>query len=154
MTETMQELVKPFADRLTKLQWIAASIVTGFFFGFVDTLIFAAVIGTFRVELPASFGVPTTFSGYFFAGYLLSRFAPREIEWEIPTGILICSLLFIFGFVGFSGQGALLLLFHYVVLPAIAVGISYVGLVLGREGRHGVKSLLLRWRKDSESPKI
>ncbi|MFH1114493.1 MAG: hypothetical protein V1792_11275 [Pseudomonadota bacterium] len=155
MTETtMRELVKPFADRLTRVQWIAASIVAAFFLGFVDTLVFAGVVGIFRVELPASFGVPTTFSGYFFAGYLMSRFAPREITWEIPAGILICALLFMLGFVGISGQGTLLFLLHYAVLPVIAAGIGYLGLVLGREGRKGIKSLFRRWRKDSGSPAI
>jgi hypothetical protein len=158
VTETVQEFVKPYADRLTKVQWIATSVVIGFFFGFVDTLMFACLLGYFGLllpsyfgQLPAYFGVPTTFSGYFVSGYLLSRFAPKEIVWEIPSGILICSLLFMFGFVGFSGQGALHLLFHYVVLPAVAVGVCYLGLVVGREGWAGVRSLVQRRRKDGST---
>lgn len=142
VTETMQELVKPVADRLTRLQWIGASIVTGFFLGFVDTLMFACILGYLGLKLPAYFGVPTTFSGYFVAGYLLSRFAPREIVWEIPAGILICSLLFMAGFVGFSGQSALLLFLHFVVLPAVAAGICFLGFAVGKHGWAGVGSLV------------
>lgn len=149
MTETVQEFVKPYADRLTKVQWIGASIVAGIFLGFVDTLIFASVIGSFRLQVPAYIGVPTTFSGYFVSGYILSRFAPREIVWEIPAGILICALLFMVGFVGFRDQSSLLLLFHYILLPAIAVGVCYLGLVVGREGWIRVKSRVLRREKDS-----
>lgn len=149
MTDIITELVRPVSERLTKMQWLGVSIVIGFFLGFFATLIIAALIGYVLSGLPSYFGIPTTFIGYFLAGYVLSAIAPKEIVWEIPTGILVCSLVFLAGFVGFTGQGALMLLVTYVLLPAIAVGVCYLGLILGREGWAGVKSLIRRTNDNS-----
>lgn len=144
MTAIIEDVFRPLSERLTKLQWLLASIVIGFFLGFVSTLLIACVIGYLGLQVPAYFGVPTTFTGYFLTGYLLSQLAPAEVDWEIPTGILVCALVFMLGHVGLSGHGVFLFLIYFLLLPAIAVGVCYLGMTLGREGWAGVKSLIPR----------
>ena len=78
------EHVKPIVGRFSRFQWVATSVVFGFFFGFVDTLLIACVLGWLGLQVPAVFGVPTTFTGYFFTGWILSDLAPPEIVWELP----------------------------------------------------------------------
>ncbi len=126
------EHVKPAVGRFSRLQWVAASIVFGFFFGFVDTLLIACVLGYLGVQVPAYFGVPTTFTGYFFTGWVLGNLAPREIVWELPAGILVCVLLLMWGLAGTQGASFLHLFLNYVCVPAVAVGICYLGLHVGR----------------------
>ncbi|MBI4963724.1 MAG: hypothetical protein HY913_10660 [Desulfomonile tiedjei] len=134
-----EEYLKPAASRLSRLQWVLAGLILGFFLGFVDTLLIAAVLGSVGAKVPAYFGVPTTFIGYFFSGVILGRFAPRNILWEPPIGVLGCVWLFMLGFVGLSGHGVLLFLFYFAVVPSIAVGASYLGMRVGRKD-------LPRWR--------
>ena len=62
----------------------------------------------------------------------LSAPGPREILWEVPVGILICVLLLMLGVVGLKGLGALAFFFNYVIVPAAAVIVSYVGVKVGR----------------------
>jgi hypothetical protein len=133
-----EELLEPAIGRFSRMQWVLAGLVLGFFLGFVDTLFIAAALGYFGLHLPLWFGVPTTFTGYFFTGMILGRFAPRHVVWEPSWGILICVILMMMGLVGLKGHGALLFLFHFVVIPAVAVGVSYLGLWLARRKMVGV----------------
>jgi hypothetical protein len=126
------EHVKPVVGRFSRLQWVGTGVVFGFFLGFVDTLLIACVLGYLGLRVPAYFGVPTTFTGYFFAGWILGNLAPREIVWEIPAGILVCVLLLVWGLAGTQGLSALSLFLHYVFIPGVAVGVCYLGLRVGR----------------------
>lgn len=128
--EYFEPVVRPF----TRIQWGLAGLVVGFFLGFVDTLFIAAVLGYLGVTVPAWFGVPTTFTGYFFTGLVLGGLAPKKIVWEPCAGIFVCVVLMMAGMVGFRGHGPALFLFHFVVIPAGAVAVSYLGLMVGREG--------------------
>ena len=105
----------------------------GFFLGFVDTLVIAAILGYLGLTVPAYFGVPTTFTGYFFTGMIVGNLAPPEIEWECPAGIVVCVVLLMLGLVGLRGQGILLFILHYLIIPAIAVGVCYLGLRYARK---------------------
>jgi hypothetical protein len=127
------ELVTPIVGRMTRLQWVGGSIVLGFFLGFVDTLMIAAILGYLGVKLPALFGIPTTFTGYFFTGMIVGNLAPPEIEWEAPMGIIICVVLLMMGLVGLRDQGVLMFLLHYLIIPGVAVGICYLGLRVARK---------------------
>jgi uncharacterized protein YybS (DUF2232 family) len=126
------EHVKPVVGRFSRLQWVGASIVFGFFLGFVDTLLIACILGYLGLQVPAYFGVPTTFTGYFFAGWILANLAPSEILWELPAGILVCVLLLMWGLTGSQGLSILYLLLNYVFVPGVAVGICYLGVRVGR----------------------
>lgn len=128
-----EELVTPVISRMSRLQWVGGSVVLGFFLGFVDTLLIAALLGYMGLQVPAYFGVPTTFTGYFFTGAIIGKLAPAYIQWEAPVGILICVFLLMLGLVGLSGQGVLSFLLHFVIVPAIAVGICYLGLRVSRK---------------------
>ncbi len=128
-----EELVTPVISRMTRLQWVGGSIVLGFFLGFVDTLLIAALLGYMGLQVPAYFGIPTTFTGYFFTGMISGKLAPSYIQWEVPAGIAVCVLLLMLGFVGFSGHGVLSFMLHFIIVPAIAVGICYLGLRLSRK---------------------
>ncbi|MBI5251701.1 MAG: hypothetical protein HY912_19585 [Desulfomonile tiedjei] len=114
------------------MQWVGGSIVLGFFLGFVDTLMIAAVLGHLGLKLPAYFGVPTTFTGYFFTGMIVGKLAPPEIEWECPIGIVACVVLLMLGLVGMREQGVLLFILHYLLIPGVAVGVCYLGLRVAR----------------------
>lgn len=127
------EHIKPIVWRFSRLQWVAASVVFGFFFGFVDTLFIACVLGYLGLQVPAYFGVPTTFTGYFFTGWVLGNLAPSEIVWELPAGILLCVLLLMWGLTGSQGLSLPYLLLHYVCIPGVAVGVCYLGLRVGRK---------------------
>ena len=132
------ELVTPLVGRMTRLQWVGGSIVLGFFLGFVDTLMIAAIlgylgVGYLGVTLPALFGIPTTFTGYFFTGMIVGNLAPPEIEWEAPMGIIICVVLLMMGLVGLRDQGVLMFLLHYFIIPGVAVGVCYLGLRVARK---------------------
>lgn len=127
-----EELVAPVVGRFTRMQWVGASIVMGFFLGFVDTLTIAAILGYLDLTAPAFIGVPTTCTGYFFSGMIVGKLAPSEIVWEAPAGILVCVILLMLGLEGLRGQGVLLFLLHYVVIPGIAVGVCYLGLRVAR----------------------
>jgi len=127
------EYVKPVASRLSRFQWVLAGLILGFFLGFVDTLLIAAVLGHLGLQVPAYFGVPTTFTGYFFSGVIIGRLAPRQILWEPPIGILVCVWLFMLGFEGLRGHGVLLFLSYFVLIPAIAVAVSYLGIRVGKK---------------------
>jgi hypothetical protein len=107
-------------------------MILGFFLGFVDTLLIAAVLGNLNLEVPAAVGLPTTFTGYFFSGMILGGFAPRSIEWEPPMGVLICVELMMVGYWGFSGHG-LWSIVYFVFIPAVAVGVCYLGMTLARK---------------------
>jgi len=131
------EFVKPAASRMSRLQWVVAGLVLGFFLGFVDTLLIAAALGYLGLQVPSYFGVPTTFTGYFFSGVILGRLAPRHILWEPPIGILVCVWLFMLGFEGLRGHGALLFLSYFVLIPAVAVAVSYLGMRVGRKDLPG-----------------
>jgi hypothetical protein len=126
------EHVKPVVGRFSKLQWVAASAVFGFFLGFVDTLLIACVLGYLGLQVPAYFGVPTTFTGYFFTGWILGNLAPREIVWQLPAGILVCVLLLMWGLAGTHGMSIPHLFLNYICVPAVAMGVCYVGLRVGR----------------------
>ncbi len=125
------EHVKPVVGRFSRLQWVGASVIFGFFLGFVDTLLIACVLGYLGLRVPYYFGVPTTFTGYFFTGWILGNLAPREIVWEIPAGILICVLLLMWGLAS-HGLGIFYSFLNWVCVPAVAVGICYLGLHVGR----------------------
>jgi hypothetical protein len=127
------EFIKPVASRMSRLQWVFAGLMLGFFMGFVDTLLIAAILGHLGLKVPAYFGVPTTFTGYFFSGAIVGRLAPRHILWEPPTGILICVWLFMLGFEGLRGHGVLLFLCYFALIPGIAVSVSYLGIRVGRK---------------------
>lgn len=151
-TDLIKEDLRQAGKRMTRLQWLGASILMGLFFGFVDTLTVACVLGYLSVQVPAYVGVPTTFSGYFFTGVVVGRLAPSTIEWEAPGGILICVLAFMMGFAGLAGQSTLLLVIHYGVLPAAAVGVCYVGLKAGRLGFKPLwHALRNRWKAPNRS---
>jgi len=139
------EFVKPAASRMSRLQWVVAGLVLGFFLGFVDTLLIAAALGYLGLQVPSYFGVPTTFTGYFFSGVILGRLAPRHILWEPPIGILICVWLFMLGFEGLRGHGALLFLSYFTLIPAVAVAVSYLGMRVGRKD-------LPKWRGVKKDP--
>lgn len=127
------EHVKPVVGRFSRFQWVAASVVFGFFLGFVDTLLIACALGWLGLQVPAYFGVPTTFTGYFFTGWILGDLAPSEIVWELPAGILVCVLLLMWGVAGSQGLSLPYLLLNYVCIPSIAVSICYFGLRVGRK---------------------
>jgi len=126
------EHVKPVVGRFSKLQWVAASIVFGFFFGFVDTLFIACVIGYLGLQVPAYFGIPTTFTGYFFTGWILGTLAPSEIVWEVPAGIVVCVLLLMWGMVEPQGVSIPFFFLNYVCIPGVAVALCYLGVRVGR----------------------
>ena len=126
------EHVKPIASRLSRLQWVAASAVLGFFLGFVDTLLIACVLGYLGLRVPAYFGVPTSFVGYFCTGLVVGNLAGPEIVWEVAAGILLCVLLLIWGLAGTHGLSVPYLLLNYVCVPGIAIGTCYLGLRVGR----------------------
>jgi hypothetical protein len=128
----VDDLVKPAIGSFTRLQWLLAGTILGFFFGFVDTLLIAALLGGLGLQVPAVVGLPTTFTGYFFAGMVLGGFAPRSIEWEPPLGVLICVELMMAGYWGLSGHGGWFIV-YFILMPAIAVGVSYLGLTLARK---------------------
>jgi hypothetical protein len=130
-----EELVKPAADKFSRYQWVLAGLVAGIFLAFVDTLFIATVLGHLGVQLGKWFGVPTTFMGYFFTGMLAGRFAPPDIVWEPPAGVLICVLLMMLHQVGLRGHGALFLV-YFVLVPAIAVAVCYVGLRFARRNKN------------------
>jgi len=134
VNDIIEQDIRQAGERMTRLQWLGASALLGLFLGFVDTLTVACVLGYLKMQVPAFVGVPTTFSGYFFAGFFVGKLAPLRIKWEAPGGILICALAFMAGYAGFSGQGPVLLVVHYGILPAAAVGICYLGLEAGRRG--------------------
>jgi hypothetical protein len=127
------EHVKPVVGRFSRFQWVATSVVFGFFLGFVDTLLIACALGYLGLQVPAYFGVPTTFTGYFFTGWILGDLAPSEIVWELPGGILVCVLLLMWGLTGSQGLSLPHLFLNYVCIPAIAVAICYLGLRVGRK---------------------
>jgi len=126
------EYVKPHTNQLSTLQWVGAGLVLGLFFGFVDTLLIAAALGTVGITVSAYFGVPTTLTGYFFAGLLLGKWAPKHVEKGPIVGIVLFVWLFMWGFVGLRGHGALGFLGYFLLIPAVAAGLCYVGLHLGR----------------------
>lgn len=144
-----EEHFKPYLGNMTALQWFGASVVMGIFCGFVDTLLIACVLGYLGIKVPAWFGVPTTFTGFFLAGWIIARLAPREISWEPPAGILVCVLLLMLGLwpPDLSGVTSFLLtIFNYVLVPAIAMGICYLGMYVGRNGWQPVMEKLRRKR--------
>lgn len=141
VNDIIEEDIREAGERMTRLQWLGASVLLGLFLGFVDTLTVACVLGYLKIQVPAFVGLPTTFSGYFFAGFFVGKLAPLRIKWEAPAGSLICVLAFMAGYAGFRGQGPFQLVIHYGILPAAAVGICYVGL---EAGRRGIKAL---WKK-------
>ncbi|HMK34233.1 MAG TPA: hypothetical protein VK463_04130 [Desulfomonilaceae bacterium] len=126
------EYVQPALSNFSRVQWVVAGLVAGFFLAFADTLFIAAILGYLGLHVPLWFGVPTTFTGYFFTGMILGKFAPPGIVWEPPSGVLICVLLMMLGLVGLKGQGVLLFLFHFVLIPAVAVSICYLGMRVAR----------------------
>lgn len=132
-----EEQLKPYLGKMTSLQWLGASIVLGIFFGFVDTLFIAFVLGTLKIQVPAWFGVPTTFTGFFLAGWIVARFGPRGISWQPPAGILVCVLLLMQG-ISRPEPGevtsSLLIFFNYVIVPVIAMAICGLGMYVGRHG--------------------
>lgn len=130
--DLIDELVKPAAQRFTRWKWLGTSIVLGFFMGFVDTLFIAALIGTVGITVPKYFGVPTTCTGYFFAGMILGTLSPRSIVWEIPAGILFCALALVFGLVGLKDQSVLSFIFNFIMIPAFAAGVCYLGVRVAR----------------------
>jgi hypothetical protein len=128
-----EELVAPVVGRFTRMQWVGGSIVLGFFLGFVDTLMIATILGYLGLTVPAFIGVPTTCTGYFFTGMIVGKLAPIEIVWEAPVGILVCVILLMLGLEGLRGQGVLWFIFHYVIVPGVAVGVCYLGLWVARK---------------------
>jgi hypothetical protein len=126
------ELVEPAVDKFSRRQWILAGLILGFFLGFVDTLLIAALLGYLGLNMPLWFGVPTTFTGYFFTGMIAGRLAPPDIVWEPPSGVLICVLLMMLGMMGLRGHGVWFL-FYFGVIPAVAVAVCYLGLMLARK---------------------
>jgi hypothetical protein len=130
--DSIDQLVKPATQGFTRWRWLGASIIFGFFLGFVDTLLIAALLGTVGIKVPAYVGFPTTFSGYFFAGMIVATFAPPTVLWEIPAGILVCALALVMGLVGIKGHGVLSFILHFLVIPALAVGVCYGGVLVAR----------------------
>jgi hypothetical protein len=92
----------------------------------------AALMGSVGIVVPAYVGVPTTLTGYFFAGMILARFAPVQILWEIPAGILACSFFLVWGLFGLSGHSFGAFILNFVVIPGIAMGVCYLGALAGR----------------------
>jgi hypothetical protein len=127
-----EEHVRPVAAKLSRLHWVVAAAVVGFFFGFLDTLIIAAILGHFGLKVPAYFGVPTTFVGYFMTGLVVGKLAPKDVLWEPLIGILVCVLLFMLGMASPKEQGVLLFMLNFVLIPACALGVSYLGLRVAR----------------------
>lgn len=147
MTSSADEHLKPYLGRMTSLQWFGASIVMGIFFGFVDTLFIACIMGYLGLQLPAWFGVPTTFTGFFMSGWIVGRFAPRSVSWEPPAGILVCVVLLMLGLSrpDLGGVGsALKTLFNYILVPLLAVAVCYLGMYVGKNGWQPVKDFLKR----------
>jgi hypothetical protein len=149
MTSLADEHLKPYLGRMTSLQWFGASIVMGIFLGFVDTLFIACVMGYLGLQLPAWFGVPTTFTGFFMSGWIVGRFGPRGVSWEPPAGILVCVLLLMLGLsrpeLGGVGS-ALRTLFNYVLVPLSAMAICFLGMYVGKNGWQPIKDYLKRKR--------
>jgi hypothetical protein len=141
INEYFEPVVRPF----TRVQWAVAGLIVGVFLGFVDTLFLAALMGYAGITVPAWFGVPTTFTGYFVSGIILGRLAPKNIAWEPCAGIFVCVILMMAGLVGFRGHGFLLFLFHFVVLPGAAAMVSYLGILVGREGFKPVVQRIKTW---------
>jgi len=135
--DLIDEQVKPAAQELPSWQWVGVSLVVGIFFGFMDTLMIGAVIGYLGFQVPAYFGVPTTFTGYFLAGAALGRIAPAAILWQIPAGIVVCAVLAMLGLAGLSGHGVFWFLVNFLVIPALAAGACYAGVWFVR--RNAVK---------------
>ncbi len=130
-SKLINDIVNPAVSGFTRLQWVAAGLILGFFLGFVDTLLIAAILGALRIQLPAYFGIPTTFTGYFFAGMILGSYAPRSIEWEPAIGVLIVVELMMWGFMGLTGHGFLFIV-YFILIPAAATAICYLGLWFAR----------------------
>jgi hypothetical protein len=130
--DLIKELVKPVVVTYSRGRWFGASIVVGFFLGFLDTLMLAALMGYMGITVPAYFGVPTTLTGYFLSGMILGGLAPLKIVWEIPCGILVCALLMVLGLFGLRGHGVLAFMFNFGLIPAIAVGVCYLGVLMAR----------------------
>ncbi len=118
--------------RFTRLQWVGASIVLGFFLGFVDTLMIGALLGNSISRCRLMSGSPPPVQGIFFSGMIVGKLAPREIVWEAPAGIFVCVILLMLGLEGLRGQGVLWFLFHYVIIPGVAVGVCHLGLWVAR----------------------
>jgi hypothetical protein len=129
------ELVEPAIGKFTRYQWILAGLVMALFFGFVDTLFIATILGYLGIPVGSWFGVPTTFSGFFVTGAITGRLAPPTIVWEPPSGVLIFVLLMMLGMVGLRGHGFFSFLFYFVVVPAIAVSVCYAGVWVARKER-------------------
>jgi hypothetical protein len=127
------ELVEPAVGKFSRYQWILAGLILGIFLGFVDTLFIATLLGYLGIKMPLWFGVPTTFTGFFFSGMIAGRLAPPDIIWEPPAGVLICVLLMMLGMWGLKGHGVLLFLLNFAVIPAIAVAVCYAGVRLARK---------------------
>ncbi len=89
-------------------------------------------MGWLGLKLPHWFGVPTTFTGFFFTGMIAGRLAPPEIVWEPPAGVLICILLMMLSMWGLKGHGVLFL-YYFGVVPAIAVAVCYAGVWMARK---------------------
>ncbi len=130
--DIIKEYVQPVVVTYSRWRWFGVSIVVGFFFGFLDTLMLAALMGYLGITVPAYFGVPTTLTGYFLAGMILGGLAPAKIVWEIPCGILVCALLMVWGLFGLRGHGVFAFLFNFGVIPAIALGVCYLGVLVAR----------------------
>lgn len=128
----IDEYFRPAAANFLPWHWVLTSMVVGFFLGFVDTIFIGAIMGYAGVRMPAYFGVPTTFSGYFLTGMMLGRIAPPTIFYHIPLGIILCSLLFMWGMAGPAGQGGLAFISNFVLIPAVAGGVCYLGVRLAR----------------------
>jgi hypothetical protein len=126
------ELVEPAVSKFSRYQWVLSGLILGFFLGFVDTLLIATLLGYLGLKLPLWFGVPTTFTGYFFAGIIAGRLAPPDILWEPPAGVLICVLLMMLGMMGLRGHGVWFL-FYFGVIPAVAVAVCYLGVRIARK---------------------
>lgn len=142
-----EEHFKPYLGTMTSLQWFGASIVMGIFFGFVDTLFIACVLGYLGLQVPAWFGVPTTFTGFFLSGWMVGRFGPKGVSWEPPAGILVCVLALMLGLSRPELNGVtatLRTLFNYVLVPAFAVGVCYLGMYVGKYGWQSVRDRLRR----------
>jgi len=125
--ELIEEHIKPVTEQMTDLQWIVGTMALGVFFGFLDTLLIACVLGYLKLQVPAYFGIPTTFSGYFFAGVVIGRLAPARITWQASVGILICALVFMFGYGAGGDQGSGLMIVQYGLLPAVSVALFCLG---------------------------
>jgi hypothetical protein len=125
------EFVRPATSRFTRLQWLAAGLLLGFFLGFVDTVIIAALLGFLGLKVSVWFGIPTTFSGYFFTGMILGALAPEDVVWEPVIGVFIIIEIMMTGLVGLKGHG-IFFFFHFVIVPVIAAGVCYGGLLLSR----------------------